>query len=209
MVRWRRLLLVMAGAAVAGCAIWVLIRRYDNPQTPEESITDATIVMLGDSITAQGRWSELLPDRPIVNSGRDGFTTQQLLPVARAVARRQPQAVIILTGTNDIRDGHEAAWTVEHLAAIVDVFRSFAPDTQVVLQTILPRADAPDAVREANAAITRLAAERDLPLIDLHRDFDDGRGGLRANETEDGIHLTSAGYTRWAAVLRSELSSLL
>jgi len=202
------LLLVVASAAVAGCAVLLVARRSDDTRPPEASITGESIVMLGDSITAQGRWSELLPERPIVNAGRGGATTQQLLPVALDVAGRRPRAVLILTGTNDIRDGRDAAWTAVHLSAILDAFRTAAPDTEVVLQTILPRSDAPDAVQRANVAITQLAAEHDLRLIDLHRHFDDGSGGLRAAETTDGVHLSSAGYARWAAVLEPELSWL-
>lgn len=209
MVRRGRLLLMVAGAAVAGCAVLLLVRRSDDAHRREPSITDESIVMLGDSITAEGRWSELLPDRPIVNSGRSGFTTEQLVPIARDVARRQPRAVIILTGTNDIRDRHDAAWTGQYLTALLDVLHTTAPETQVVLQTILPRGDAPEAVRQANTVIAQLAVDRDLLLIDLHRHFDEGTGALRATDTTDGIHLTPAGYARWAAVLESELPSLL
>jgi lysophospholipase L1-like esterase len=209
-VRRTRVLLAVAGAAaLTGGAALLLDRRSDDGPGGESAITDVSIVMLGDSITAQGDWSELLPELPIVNRGRSGFTTQQLVSVAGEVASRQPRAVVILTGTNDIRDGHDAAWTGGYLTAILDAFRGTAPGTQVVLQTVLPRGDAPDAVRQANAAIAKLAADRDLLLVDLNHHFDDGRGALRATDTTDGIHLTPAGYARWAALLQSDLASLV
>jgi lysophospholipase L1-like esterase len=198
-----------AGVAVAACVVLFVARRSGGPREHDESITDQSIVMLGDSITAEGHWSALLPDQPIVNRGRSGFTTLQLLPVAREVAARKPRAVILLTGTNDIRDAHDAAWTAEHLEAIVNTFRTSAPDTELVLQTILPRADALDAVQQANARIVQLAADHDIRLVDLHRHFDNGAGGLRPNETTDGVHLTAAGYERWATVIERELSPLL
>jgi lysophospholipase L1-like esterase len=53
-----------------------------------------------------------------------------------------------------------------------------------------------------------LAAQRNLRLLDLHRAFDDGAGGLRSTETSDGVHLTAAGYARWAELLEQELSAL-
>ena len=69
--------------------------------------------------------------------------------------------------------------------------------------------DAPDAVQQANARIVQLAADHDVRLVDLHRHFDNGAGGLRSNETTDGVHLTAAGYERWATVIERELSPLL
>ena len=82
------------------------------------------------------------------------------------------------------------------------------PESQIVLQTILPRTDARDAVRESNLAIRELAAERDVQVLDLHAAFDDGTGALRAAETTDGVHLAPAGYRRWAAQLEQALQAL-
>ena len=77
-----------------------------------------------------------------------------------------------------------------------------------MLQTILPRSDAREAVRESNRAIRELAAERDLQVLDLYAAFDDGTGALRPRETTDGIHLAAAGYQRWAAQLEQALQAL-
>ena len=77
-----------------------------------------------------------------------------------------------------------------------------------IVQTILPRSDAADEVRRANAAIRDEATGRGLRLVDLHPEFDDGTGGLRDAETSDGLHLTRAGYDRWAEVLAPVLRDL-
>jgi lysophospholipase L1-like esterase len=45
-------------------------------------------------------------------------------------------------------------------------------------------------------------------VVDLHAEFDDGAGGLRPDETTDGVHLTVEGYRRWATVLRGAIASL-
>jgi lysophospholipase L1-like esterase len=94
------------------------------------------------------------------------------------------------------------------LGAIIDRLRRSAPDSQIVLQTILPRSDARDAVRASNVAILELASERDLQVLDLYAAFDDGTGALRTRETTDGIHLAAAGYQRWAAELEHALQEL-
>lgn len=161
--------------------------------------------MLGDSITAEADWNELLPDRPLVNEGRPGFTTAQLVTVAERVAAAEPAAVIVLTGTNDIRDGHPATWTQAHLEQLID---RLGASSTVIVQTVLPRADARAEVRRVNQAIRDLAARRGLRLLDLHDAFDDGTGALRESETYDGLHLTVDGYRRWANELEPLLQGL-
>lgn len=166
-------------------------------------------MLLGDSITERGDWDDLLPDRPVSNHGYSGYTSEQLVPVAEDVAADRPRLVLVLTGTNDIRDGHGPEWTIRRLEQIIERFQSDSPATRVVLQTVLPRADAPAEVLVLNGAIVELASARGLAVLDLHPLFDDGRGGLRSAETTDGLHLSAAGYERWAAVLDRDLDGLL
>lgn len=160
--------------------------------------------MLGDSITEQGPWDEALAESPIVNRGYSGFTTAQLVDIAREVGAAQPRAVYLLTGTNDIRDDHPPEWTVDQLTMVLDELATASPETLVIIQTILPREDHPNEVRATNLAITQLASDRGLDVIDLHAAFDNGLGALRVEETRDGLHLSPMGNRRWAAILRDD-----
>ncbi len=196
--------LVALGALLAGA---LAVYRWQRNETHRAPIGSSTIVMLGDSITEAGAWDDLLPAHEISNRGYSGYTTAELQPIAAEVAAAQPRAVFILTGTNDIRDDHPPAWTVAELEQILDSFEQVSPDTIVLLQTILPRADAPAEVDAANVALADLAERRGLRLIDLHPDFDDGSGGLRIEETTDGIHLAEPGYRRWASTINQILAS--
>jgi lysophospholipase L1-like esterase len=201
--------LISAGLIVAlVVAALLVLRSRSGGDGARVAVARDSIVMLGDSITEQGDWERLLPGRPVVNHGHSGFTSAELVPVAREVARAQPGVVFVLTGTNDIRDSRPASWTAANLQQIVAQFERFAPGTVVVLQTVLPRADNPVAVEQVNQVIRQTAAEHQLLFVDLHRAFDDGAGGLRGTETTDGIHLTEAGYERWAPIVAATLSSL-
>ena len=200
--------IVVTGSVTAAMVAGLALRSTRGGEDDEREIATDSVVMLGDSITEQGRWASLLPRWPVVNHGHAGFTTAELLPAAHEIATAGPSVVFILTGTNDIRDGHPAAWTIEHLRKILDAFQSTAPHTAVVVQTILPRGDARRAVDLANAAIRDEASGRGLRVLDLHVAFDDGNGALRADETSDGVHLATAGYDRWAALLERELAAL-
>lgn len=190
-------------ASVTAVVAAVLVRASAGGQR----ITQDSIVMLGDSITAEADWGELLPSHPIVNEGHSGYTTEQLLAVAERIAAANPAAVFVLTGTNDIRDGHPASWTRGQLEQLVDRLDQESTAT-IVIQTVLPRADAPAEVLRVNDEIRDLARSRGLRLLDLHPTFDDGTGALRDGETYDGLHLTTEGYERWADELRPVLRAL-
>jgi hypothetical protein len=204
----RRVIAAGCAGAVVIVGVWVLIARAREGRARSDVIGADTIVMLGDSITEQADWAALLPTWPIANRGYAGHTTAQLLEEVDDVASHRPRSVVILTGTNDIRDELPASWTVDRLGELIVRLRGGAPDTVVVLQTVLPRADARGPVRAVNEAIRRLASERGVELLDLYGAFDDGTGALRAAETTDGIHLTAAGYERWAVALDEMLRSL-
>lgn len=195
---------VAVGVAVAFSAL----QRRGATDVERRPIGSDTVVMLGDSITALGDWGRLLPDRAVSNAGHVGFTTEQLVPIAADVAARRPAAVFVLTGTNDIRDGLGPSVTAEHLGRLLDEIRRRSPATVIVVQTVLPRSDAADRVRATNDAIRAVAEADGAEVLDLHAEFDDGRGGLRSVETTDGIHLAPAGYARWADVVERRLDEL-
>ncbi len=194
----------VAGAVLASIVGLIVVSML---RTSGNRIGKDSVVMLGDSITAEAEWNRLLPDQPLVNEGHPGFTTQQLVAVAERVAAADPAAVVVLTGTNDIRDGHPPSWTRAHLERLIDRLEQGSQAT-IVVQTVLPRADAPTAVDEVNVEIRDLATQRGLRLLDLYDAFDDGAGALRPDETYDGLHLTVEGYERWADELEPVLETL-
>ena len=175
---------------------------------PRRRITDDSIVLLGDSITAGGRWTTLLRSRAVVNEGHPGFTTAELLGPATRVAAAAPRGVIVLSGTNDIRDGHGPDWTVEALATLLDRLTSAVSPSAIVVQSILPRHPGRDQVVATNRAIASLVTTRAVGHLDLYPHFDRGDGQLRDGDTTDGIHLTRAGYRRWARLLRPVVAGL-
>ena len=203
---WRRT--VLSGVAIAVAVVVIVLLDARRTSAPRGQIDSASIVMLGDSITEQADWHSLLPDLQAVNQGHSGFTTEQLVPIARSVGAARPRAVLVLTGTNDIRDGRSPEWTASQLDLLLDALEQGSPDTTVIVQTVLPRSDHPAEVIATNAAISAVAAGRGLETLDLHEPFDDGAGGLRPDETTDGIHLSESGYRRWAALLAPLIGGL-
>jgi N-acetylglucosamine-6-sulfatase len=174
----------------------------------DSSVTSTSIVMFGDSLTQQGDWGELFPDREIVEAGFSGYTTEQLTRLAGDAVRSQPAAVFVLSGTNDVFQGRAPAWTADRMNELVTAVENESPGTRIVLQTLPPSAEMRAEVVATNDAIRRLGVERGLEVLDLYPEFDDGSGGLRVAETYDGVHLTELGYARWAALLGPEFDRL-
>lgn len=198
----------MWGAAIVVAVVLVALFIERRAGTHRDQVDSGSIVMLGDSITEQAEWDELLPDLPIVNQGHSGFTTEQLVPIADSIGDARPRLAFVLTGTNDIRDGRSPEWTAEQLDKLLDSLEQRSPGTIVVAQTLLPRADQPAAVEATNEVIRAVAAGRGVRVLELHESFDDGTGGLRPNDTTDGVHLSASGYRRWASLLAPEIEDL-
>ena len=124
-VIWRRS--VLSGVAVAVAVVLIVLLDARRTSTHRGEIDSTSIVMLGDSITEQGDWHSLLPDLEVANQGYSGFTTEQLVPIARSVGEERPRAVLVLTGTNDIRDRRSPEWTASHLGSLVDALARRSP----------------------------------------------------------------------------------
>lgn len=207
MSRWNAVvvgttILAAVGLVNAGCST------VEKPEVAPSLRPTPAVMMFGDSLIADGEWDDLLTDERVVTYGFAGFTSGQLVPTAEDAASDKPVVVFVMAGANDLRDEVSPETTAANVGAIVDQFETTSPDTIVVVETLLPRPDAAGQVEAVNSLLRSLATERGLPLLDLRAAFDDGNGAMRPGETTDGVHLTAAGYDRWAAIITDSLSDL-
>ncbi len=167
------------------------------------------VVFLGDSITASGDWAPWFPDVDAVNLGVSGNTTDDLLARLDAVIAEAPDDISLLVGTNDL--GHRLS--VEHLvrniqSLLVDLRREL-PGTRLLLQSIMPRgAEFAEQVQEANIHLWQFAPTVHAQYLDLWPALAADDGALRAEYSDDGLHLTPAGYEAWLVELRPALERL-
>ncbi|MES2339690.1 MAG: GDSL-type esterase/lipase family protein [Pseudomonadota bacterium] len=166
--------------------------------------TPADVVMLGDSVTAGGRWHEMFPDVRIVNRGVGGDTVTGVLRRAPRIAAMRPKAVFVMIGINDVVSGNSAQVVLDRYAAAIRILRRSG--AQVYVQSVLAcgaRCDDEQRARVAaiDAALPALAARYGAAWIDLNTRLGDGKT-LRPGMSWDGIHLTGAGYAAWRDALR-------
>ena len=157
------------------------------------------IVFLGDSITEGGPWEELFPDLPVRNRGVGGDTTEGVLKRLQQVTRAEPSKVFLLIGTNDLFRGVSEDEIVGNITEILDRLKQETPDTEVYLQSVLPRAPSYRAAVEAlNARLAEVALEHGSAWVDLYPAFlDPETGGIRAELSNDELHLLGPGYALW------------
>jgi lysophospholipase L1-like esterase len=191
---------------------------------------ETRVVFFGDSIT--DNWSKpdyggFFPGKPYVNRGIGGQTTAQMLLRFRAdVVERQPKAVVILAGTNDIA-GNAGSVTLDqvqdNLASMAELAR--AHGIRVILASLLPVSDdkqdangqaltrtrqRPTAtLRELNRWLAAYAAKNGHGYLDYFTATADGAGLLLPALNDDGLHPNARGYAVMAPLAEKAIAEAL
>lgn len=178
----------------------------DRPATTEGH---GPLLFLGDSITEQGSWDAWLPGEHVVNQGIGGDTTDGVLERLDAVVAEQPEAIVLLIGTNDFGN-HRAS--VEHVVrgveSVLVTLRRELPGVRLLLVSILPReAEWAAKIDAANRHLRQFVATCHAQYLDLWPALADG-DHLDERYTDDGLHLTEDGYRAVVAELEPALERL-
>jgi lysophospholipase L1-like esterase len=127
-----------------------------------------------------------------------------------------PKVFVVQAGTNNLSDFASHGERVDAIAAgietIVERCRRHAPDALVVLTGVFPRRDRPEFNASIAAINARLAAFADgdrVRYLNVNDRLVDSRGALGGEMSEDGLHLSLAGYRVWAEALRPLLAERL
>jgi lysophospholipase L1-like esterase len=166
-------------------------------------------VFLGDSLTAGGDWGLLVSEHR--NAGDNGATATAVRDRTAELALPGPERVFLMIGTNDLGQGHEIDNVVQSVEQTLDTLAKTSPETEVVLQSVLPvlprlmpaLAGRNAQIRILNQKLEQLARHHGVEYVDLHSAFTDSRGELDSQLTTDGLHLNAAGYTLWRELLRT------
>lgn len=165
--------------------------------------TPADIVMVGDSITARGRWNELFPGPMIANRGIGGDTVTGVQKRLAAIRAPKPKKLFLMIGVNDIIIGRSADETIVRYDHLLTQLRG----PKIYVQSIFlcgpifcddaKRAEA----AKLNAALLGLAAKHGATFIDIAPHFTRD-GVMRDDLAIDGLHLNGEGYRLWRDLLK-------
>ena len=168
-------------------------------------------ILVGDSLTL---WfpSENLPSGKFwLNQGISGENSTQIKNRLSAFADTRPDTIYVMAGTNDLRQGVSDRVILNNTREILRRLHENHPQSQVILQSILPMrlpSIASERIRNLNLQIALIARQEGAGYLNLHNLFVDDQGEIQQDLTTDGIHLTSRGYQVWQEALKSAESAL-
>lgn len=202
---------------------WAQLGHYyeDNQRLAALPRQERRVVFLGDSITELWNLAKFFPGKPHVNRGISGQTTpQMLLRMFPDVIKLQPEAVVILAGTNDIA-GNTGPTT---LTMMQDNFRAITQlaeknGIKVILCSLTPVNDYPQIKQTAlhppadivrlNEWIRSYASEVDAGFADYYSALVDSQGMLRNGLSNDGLHPNENGYALMTPVAAAAIEKVL
>lgn len=166
------------------------------------------IIMLGDSITDEGEWTELL-GLNVKNRGISGDTTERILHRLDSILESKPKQVFLMIGINDlINDGKSVTATLEQYKKILHEFKQKTPNTEVFMQSVLPVNNKVylywqdnKNILKLNCGLRELAKEFNYEYIDIFFLLSDSENQLDTKYTVDGLHLNGQAYLVWKAVI--------
>ena len=163
------------------------------------------IVFIGNSITEQGGdWARRLQQPRIRNRGISGDVSEGVLRRLGEIGYYKPSAVFILIGINDLFLANTTPQAVaDTILEIANTIHAWTPATNIYVQTILPTGSEGliFKIKKTNDLLKAAQNPAVFTLLDTHAALANYEDLLRPPLTQDGVHLTEAGYQVWAQML--------
>lgn len=163
-----------------------------------------TVVFLGDSITAGGKWQTYFPQVKVFNLGIVGDRAEGVLDRLYKVVEKKPSKIFLMIGINNAPSKRTHMKILRYYGWIVQRLVKDLPESKIYIQSILPvnrtmkykgRVFNKDVI-DLNRDIAELARENSYEYIDLYKFFVTV-DGLNKDYSYDGLHLNSKGYSLW------------
>ncbi len=174
------------------------------------------VVLLGDSIT-QGwgeDFSDWCPGMKIANRGISGDTTRGvLIRLQGDVLNLEPEAVVLLIGTNDLDEKAEPETIAANLKLILAELQKHDSKMPIILCQVFPSSASKNRPAEKIKKVNQLYVDAvkgnpQVTLLETWSLFADSQGDAIASEFPDLLHPNMAGYAKWAAALRVIFATL-
>ena len=178
------------------------VSQFDSlPVYPED------IVFLGNSITDGGHFNELFEMPNIKNRGISSDVINGVAKRLTQVTKGHPAKIFLLIGINDVAQNVSAPKLIKKYEDLVDSIISQSPETKLYLQSVMPVNHSfkryktlygkDKVIIDFNKGIMGIAEKKGVTYIDLWPMLADSEGRLKRAYTNDGLHLSGAGYKAW------------
>jgi len=179
-----------------------------------DSITQGWINRDGEGKGAGQVWDRYYGARRAAEYGIGGDRTQHVLWRLDhgEVDGLTPKAVVLMIGTNNIRDNTPAE-IAEGITAVVAKLRDKLPGSKVLLLAVFPRSERPNALRDrvraVNERIAKLDDGKSVKYLDIGPKFLNPDGTIPHDLMPDALHLSRKGYALWADAIEPTVRKLL
>jgi len=182
----------------------------------KELHTTDKVIFVGNSITENGNWNELLQSDEIVNRGIAGDFSSGILKRIDQYINDRPRCIILMDGINDIMleipldtiQGRYARIISKiqqaHIPVIVQSTLYVDKNTDVHNYTTSINHN----VDALNKFLSEYCKARNIQFIDVNAVLQ-SNGCLASNYTDDGVHINGDAYEKWAKLLKPHLNSYL
>lgn len=189
---------------------------------------DVDLLFLGDSITQgwgdNAVWKRHYGPRNAANFGISGDRTQHVLWRIEhgEIDGLSPRVAVLMIGTNNI--GSDSPEEIaEGVGAIVAKMREKMPTTKVLVLGVFPRgmdrsgdfirksdrAKPSDTPGKINDLLAKLDDGKAIEYLDISKSFLDDDGQIPKSLMPDYLHLSPAGYRKWAEAIEPTLWDLM
>ena len=168
-----------------------------------------SVLFIGDGFTASGHWSDWLPDYDVHNLGAAGHTTDEVVAALDQIVDRQPDAVVVEVGTNDLGWHRSDEYIVRNMETVLCSLRKRLPGVRILVVSVPPRElDLADTVRSINRHLRQFAPTQHAQYLDLWTRLARPDGEIDAAYSDDRLHLNDAAYSVWVSELKPALEIL-
>ena len=181
----------------------------------EYEIMDENIVFFGDSITYQYNLEEYFKGHNVVNKGRNGNKTEDLVRRLDDLYLYNPSKIFILIGINDLTEKLEIEDIINDYSIIIKSIKENRKYAKIYVESVYPiNMDVIKSIKkerhyhlnnetisELNSKIKELCYQENVTYINVYDKLLDDEGKLKEKYTTDGLHISHLGYLRISAIL--------
>ncbi len=175
------------------------------------SVLNENNVFLGDSLTHRYDLKKYFEDKPIVNSGEDGYKTTDILDnLEKMVYEYNPSKVFLLIGTNDLPTT-SIDEIVNNIKKIVSKIKENKAYTTIYIESLYPinpekiKNRKNEDIDEINKKLEQLCKDEKINYIDINSILKNDDGNLKEEYSDDGLHMNEVAYENISNQLRQYL----
>ena len=165
------------------------------------------IIILGNSLSDNGRWNEAFDDANIKNRGIISDVVQGISDRLELVTKGQPKKIFLLIGVNDVSHHLTPDSITTAVEKLIVKIKQQSPKTEIYLQSWLPinndfkryknMIGKEMVIFHGNVMLEQVARRQGVNWVNLFPAFADKEMKLPKHLTNDGLHLNEAGYYIW------------